>query len=425
MNGPVDWTLYSHLLLALAIGLLIGLERGWSARAQPAGRRVAGLRTFGLIGLIGGMAGLMAVRGQLWVLPALGLGLAAILAVGYWLDARHDDDLSATTVVAGLLTFVLGAAAMLGLAHAAAAAAVISAMLLLLRQDLHAWTHALDEAEMRAVIRFLLIAVVVVPLLPDEGYGPYDALNPFTIGLMVVLLSGLSFAGYWATRALGTRRGLLLTAASGGLVSSTAVTYAFAHFSRSHEDAARPLAAGVVIASVIMLLRVLILLAVLSPALLGALAAALVAATLTGAAASWWLVRADGARPIPEKIVANPFDLGPALFFALVLAAMLVASRWASEALGDGGLFAVTAITALMDVDAVIVSLSRLPAQAVTIEVAGTALLLAVAVNTLIKPLVVGLLGARAMLLPTLLPILIMLAAGGAATLLMRAAHGG
>jgi uncharacterized membrane protein (DUF4010 family) len=414
MDIDVDWHSYSNLLLALAIGLLIGLERGWSARGEAEGRRIAGLRTFGLIGLTGGISGLLAANGQIWVLPGFALGLSALLAVGYWQDIQQDRIVSATTVVAGLLTFALGAAATLGLALEAAGSAVIAAMLLLLREDLHAWTRSLDEREMQAVLRFLLLAVVVVPILPDRSFGPYDALNPFKIGLVVVVLSGLSFAGYWATRFFGAKRGLLFTAAAGGLVSSTAVTYAFARFSQDHQSAGRALAAGVTVASVIMVSRVLVLLSVLSPGLLTHLLAPLLCAGLAGCTMAWWLVRDDERQPLPERIVANPFDLGPALFFAGVLAAMLLASRWAMDVLGERGLFAVTALTALLDVDAVIVSLSQMPEATLPHQAASAALALAVVVNTLIKPAVVAVLGSRAMLRALLAAMAAMLLAGAA-----------
>lgn len=416
MIGAAHWTVHGQLALALAIGLLIGLERGWSARDEGEGRRVAGLRTFGLIGLTGGIGGLLARQGQPWALPALVLGVAGLLAIGYWQDARQDRQVSATTVVAGVLTAALGAAATLGLALPAAASAVVAAMLLLLRQDLHSWQRSLDAREMRAVVRFLLLAVVLLPVLPNRDYGPYDALNPFTIGLAVVVLSGLSFAGYWATRFFGTRRGLLLTAASGGIVSSTAVTYSFARFSRLHDGASGALAAGVILASLVMLVRVAIVLSVLSPGLLAHMAPMLLAASATGAAAALLLaLRRQPGQEAPERIVSNPFDLGPALFFAAVLAVMLLASRWASDVLGDKGLFAVTAITATVDVDAVMISLSRMPEEAVSHETLSLALLLALAVNSLIKPLVVAALGTRRMLLPVAAGIAAMILAGALA----------
>lgn len=400
--------------LALAIGLLLGVQRGWVGRDVPAGGRVAGIRTFGLIGLIGGAAGLLGRSAGPLLPAALLLALAGLLAVGYWRQASRDGSLSITAAVSGLLAGALALVATSGWPMAAAAGAVVSAVLLSLRETLHRWVAALSEVELRAGLRFLLIAVVLLPLLPDRPMGPYGALNPFSLGSMVVLLAGLSFAGYWAVRLLGPRRGMIVTAAAGGLVSSTAVTLAMSRMARAPGAHGAVLAAAIVAASLVMVLRLSALIGLLAPALLPFVAPALLPALLWGMFWLWWQLRRAGpAGSVPLEL-GNPFELRPALLLTAMLAVLLVASQAARAEAGAGGLFTVTALTGLVDVDAVVVSMGQLVGQGLALGEGAVAVLLAVAVNTVVKAAMPWVLGARAVRLPVAGVLLGMVAAGAA-----------
>jgi uncharacterized membrane protein (DUF4010 family) len=371
------------LIAATAAGLLIGLERGWRQRAQDAGTRVAGFRTFGLIGLIGGIAGLASDP----VAAALGLGVAATLAVGYWKSAR-EDALSATTTIAGVLTFGIGLAALRLSPGIALAAAAGSYIILSARHSMHALLRGLTEAEIEGVARFALVALVILPLLPDAAYGPYDAWNPRRIWMVVVLVTGLSFAGYVAARRFGADRGILIVALTGSLVSSTAVTADLARRLRKEPESRRALTAGIALASIVMFVRVQILVFVLIPRALPTLALAMAPATMVAGALAFLAWRRQRAEPAPPVPLGNPFDFGPALLLAAMVAILSLVARWALERFGGEGLAVVLGLTGLMDVDAAVLTLAGLPQAALDNATAGIVLAVPVLANTAIKGII-------------------------------------
>jgi uncharacterized membrane protein (DUF4010 family) len=371
------------LIAATAAGLLIGLERGWRQRAQDAGTRVAGFRTFGLIGLIGGLAGLASDA----VAAALGLGVAATLAVGYWKSAR-EDALSATTTIAGVLTFGIGLAALRLSPGIALAAAAGSYIILSARHSMHALLRGLTEAEIEGVARFALVALVILPLLPDAAYGPYDAWNPRRIWMVVVLVTGLSFAGYVAARRFGADRGILIVALTGSLVSSTAVTADLARRLRKEPESRRALTAGIALASIVMFVRVQILVLVLIPRALPTLALAMAPATVVAGALAFLAWRRQRAEPAPPVPLGNPFDFGPALLLAAMVAILSLIARWALERFGGEGLAVVLGLTGLMDVDAAVLTLAGLPQAALDNAAAGIVLAVPVLANTAIKGII-------------------------------------
>jgi uncharacterized membrane protein (DUF4010 family) len=371
------------LIAATAAGLLIGLERGWRQRAQDAGTRVAGFRTFGLIGLIGGLAGLASDP----VAAALGLGVAATLAVGYWKSAR-EDALSATTTIAGVLTFGIGLAALRLSPGIALAAAAGSYIILSARHSMHALLRGLTEAEIEGVARFALVALVILPLLPDAAYGPYDAWNPRRIWMVVVLVAGLSFAGYVAARRFGADRGILIVALTGSLVSSTAVTADLARRLRREPESRRALTAGIALASIVMFVRVQILVLVLIPRALPTLALAMAPATVVAGALAFLAWRRQRAEPAPPVPLGNPFDFGPALLLAAMVAILSLIARWALERFGGEGLAVVLGLTGLMDVDAAVLTLAGLSQAALDNATAGIVLAVPVLANTAIKGII-------------------------------------
>jgi uncharacterized membrane protein (DUF4010 family) len=368
--------------LALAIGLLIGIERGWSQRGEPSGSRIAGVRTFGILGLLGGVAGRM----PLAVTVALLIAAAATLLAGYVRQRRLTPNVSATTTLVGLLTLALGYLATTGQELAALACAVATTMLLSMREQLHGWLKGLTAAEVQAIGRFGLLAAVILPLLPDGQYGPLDAWNPHKIWMIVVFVSGFSLAGYVAAKRLGEQAGLLATAFTGALVSSTAVTLSLAR--KLREGTADPAAAtaGIAIASSVMLIRVRVVTAVLAPfagwALIRLLLPAIVVALLLAALA---LRKARAGGHAARNALGNPFDIRPALVLALLVAVIALAVRWAERRFGDTGITVMLALTGFADVDAAVMALSTLPPGAIGAEEAGLALAGPVLLNTLLK----------------------------------------
>lgn len=374
------------LAVALAAGLLIGLERGWAYRREQPGTRVSGIRTYGLIGLAGGVAGLL----PLPLTTVIAAGIAAIMVVGYVRSSKSEEgsreNVSATGAIVGLLTFCLGLLAAQGLAVQVLAAAALALLLLSMRAQLHGWLKGMSTAEVEAVARFALIALVVLPLLPDQAMGPYDAINPRKIWLVVVLVSGLSFAGYLASRRLGPERGLLITAMAGALVSSTAVTVAFARKLKAGAAGEGALTAGIAIASLVMFLRVMLLAGALIPAALPKLALAMVPATVVAIVlALLAFIRTRGGQGNGEMRLGNPLDFVPALILAVLVAGISVGVHWVQEAVGDAGIAILLSITGLADVDAAVISMASLPQGTLDPDSAGLILAGPVLVNTAFK----------------------------------------
>lgn len=348
------------LAAALVIGLLFGLERGWSARDAAEGSRIAGLRTFSLIGLTGGALASLGAAAAPSLAAGL-LGLAVMMAVAWREAVRRGAGLSATTAVAALCTYGLAALAATGHVLPALAAAIVAVVLLDYKSALHGVLRLIQHQELRAGLQMGVLSVVVLPLLPDTGLGPWGVLNPYRLWWAVVLLAGLSLAGHVAMRWSGPTRGVLLTGLLGGLATSTVATLTLARRARAEPALLEPAAAGALAAAAVMFLRVAVVVAALQPAMGRAVAPVMMACSLTvaGFAAWHWRHRGpDGARVDGEPVA--PFDLGTMLGFGLLLAAVLVGVEAAKRWFGDAGVYAVTALSGLVDVDPVVVSMTRL-----------------------------------------------------------------
>lgn len=383
-----DGDLVLRLALALAIGLILGLERGWHGRSQAEGGRIAGIRTFALTGLLGGIAGWLSIVATP-LIPAMAmLGLGALLAVSYWVRMKADADLGLTTEIALLLTFALGVAAVMGAMAPAAAVAVIAALLLSLKPTLHHWVRKIERLELEALIKLGLISVVVWPLLPDEGFGPGGVLNPNELWWAVVIVAGLSFVGYLAIRIAGARLGILATGLFGGLASSTSTTLALSRFVRRDGALVPVAAAAIVVAGSVTFLRILALVAVFEPALLLPLAwpmGVMAATGIAGAALVQGLAEARTPARDEIKGIANPLELTTALGFAVVLAVVLIVVHYLGAWLGTGGVYAAGALSGLTDVDALTISVSRLVGPDLSAAHGAIAIFIAASVNTVVK----------------------------------------
>lgn len=375
------------LLAALAIGLLIGIERGWSKRDQEEGDRVAGIRTFSIIGLLGGTWAIMASMTSEWMLAIAFLAVSALSIAAYIVDVRRDNDVGTTTAFAMMLTFVLSAWAVIGQPVLALVVTVLVITLLGYKPVLHRWLRVLEEKEIYAGIKLLVISVALLPFLPNQGYGPYDALNPYWVWWMVVLISGISFVGYFAIKLSGDRKGTFLTAVTGGLASSTAVTFSLAQFARFNSTKLYFMG-GVLVASSIMFVRVGIEVFVVHKALLSQLwlpLGLMFIGILIGG--YWFLVKGDTDQDSNNQEIElkNPFQLGLAIRFGLLLALILLLSESVKEWFGDEGIYVLSVASGLMDVDAITVSLSRMAQNDLRAEAASMGIILASATNTLVK----------------------------------------
>ena len=371
--------------LALAIGLLLGVERGWRMRDEEAGRRVAGIRTFAILGLLGGLTGI-GLSSPVWMLAiVLVVGAIAALLLGYAGDMRRDNNVSATSALAGVLTLALGAMATTGnmaLASVGAGAAVI---LLASREPLHRAIQATSETDIRALLRLALVVFIILPLLPDRGMGPFGALNPSRLWTVVVITGSISFVGYILIRWLGERRGALVTAAVGALVSSTAVTVDAA---RRVRDGASGFGAQatIAIASSVMLLRSLLLVSLIAPFAFAPFAALVLPGLLVSALASALLLYLGRAAPAGvEAGRLRPPGLGLAFLFAATVAVLSVGSAWAQAVWGGESGAILIAVGGLADIDAAIAAVGALPQGTLAVHVAALALAAPTLFNTLFK----------------------------------------
>jgi len=373
------------LALALAIGLLIGAERGWQSRDEEPGARVAGIRTFSLLGLLGGASGLQIGHAGFVLFVLLIAGALLGLLLGYRADMTRDHNVSATSTIASVLTLGWGAAAGSGQMALASVGAGATVLLLASRQALHRMIALVSEDDVKATMRLVLVVLVVLPLLPDAGMGPLGALNPRRIWLVVVTTGAISFLGYALGRWLGNRRSVLIVAGVGALVSSTAVTVDCARRLREGSSD-RSVHAAVPLASAVMLARSLVLVALLAPSALGAVSAAIVPALTVSVLASAALLGVFGkgqADATGDK--PSPPGLGLALLFAASVAFLAVATAWVESHWGDRNAALVIASGGTVDIDAAIAAVGALPAGTLSARAVSLALSTPTLLNTLFK----------------------------------------
>lgn len=377
-----------RLGLALVIGLLVGLERGWRERDEPEGSRTAGFRTYGLSGFLGGI--LAAVSGALDGGVILAAGFLAFAGVFAWFQARElerDEEYSVTSVVAALGVFALGALAVAGDYRAAAAGGVALAGVLASREALHGLLRRISWVELRSTLLLAGMTAIGLSLLPNRTIDPWGGVNPWEIWFFTVLTAAISYAGYIAIRILGPGKGVLISGLAGAIVSSTAVTVAFARRAASG-DPVRRLAGGATLAAMVSALRVLVIVSLVKPDVGLAIAApAVVAALIFGAVGSLLLYRQTEG-PEAETKLGNPFDLLPLLLFAASFAVVAAASSALTEYFGSSGVTLTSGLAGIADVDVASLTAARLAGGSITVEVAAMAILIAIASNAVARVVV-------------------------------------
>ncbi len=412
---------FFRLGVALAIGLLVGLERGWREREGPAGSRTAGLRTFGIFGLLGGIFATLATEMAAPVVFAAGfLGVAALYGVFQFHEAGHEGNFSVTGVMAGLGVFGLGGLAVSGDFRVAAAGGAALAAVLASREILHATLRRLSWIELRSALVLAVMTTIVLPMLPDRTIDPWGGVNPWEIWFFTVLIATISFAGYIAVRALGPTRGLMVSVLAGALASSTAVTVALARMAKGTEQVG-PLVGAAALAAMVSVLRVLVIVALLRREVLPHIVVpALCAAAVLGAAGLVMLLRGTDAQQ-PQEMVRNPFELRALLVFAALFAAVSAASAAMVGQFGGASLLATSALSGMFDVDVAVLSAVRLDPALVGLPVIGMAILAALGSNALGRMSLAVLAGPMRFWLPLLGSTLAAAMAGAAAFALMGA----
>lgn len=347
-------TLYPFLT-SLALGLLIGLERERSPAAK------AGLRTFSLVALAGTLGALLSEKtGAPWMLGAGLLVMGGMMVATYFKTAGNDDP-GTTTIAAVVVCYALGAMVWYGMEQLAVTLAILATALLYFKPELSGVSRSLTRLDLVSILQFSVLSFVILPILPNQNYGPYDALNPYQVWWMVVLISGLSLAGYAALRIAGQRHGTLLTGLFGGVASSTATTLAFSRHGRDNPRLIGMAALVILLANWVVLLRLAVVVAVLAPGLLRPMLTLLGGGALGGLLVLYLLWRRLEAKSnAPTLEMKNPTELRAAIGFGALYAGVLFAAAWLTDLVGSQGVYAVALVSGLTDVDAITLSSLRL-----------------------------------------------------------------
>jgi uncharacterized membrane protein (DUF4010 family) len=409
-----------NFAIAILLGALVGIEREKHKSEKAETGQIAGLRTFMLLALFGACAGWLSRElATFWILAAALLIVGAFVAAGYLVIARETPrSPGQTTEVAAVVVFLLGAMVMLGFSELAIGLGVFTAAVLAYKEPLRGFVEKLGWDDVFAGLRLLIATFIALPLLPDRPIDPWGALNPYSLWLLVILVSGLSLVGYALTRWLGPGKGAVITGLAGGLVASTAVTLSFSREARANPTNSVTYACGILSAWAVMFARVLVLVAVVNQALLAPL---LVPLGLMGIVAAGFAALLYFKRPSADASnqlsVTNPFSLTAAAKFAAFFAVVLVAVKLAEQNLPPGGVYTVAAVAGLTDVDAITLSMAEL-ARSGAAQIAATAIVIAAVVNTAVKCGIGLVVGGVSLGKPLLVATALILAAGLAAVLL-------
>lgn len=385
------------LAVAGLVGLAVGIEREWSGHATGPGARFAGARTFLLLGLAGGIAGILANRGLEILAASLVLGGAALAVTAYAIVARGGDHnaVDGTTEAAALAVLALGLVAGQGELRLAAAVGAVIVLALREKSAIQGFVHRLGDVELRAALQFAVLALVLLPILPEGPFGPLGGVRPRELWIVVLLVSGLNFAAYLARRAIGETHGTMVAGMLGGLVSSTAVSLSFARQSRDRLESATPLALGVVGACTVLLPRLAVLTAILRPALTSAVVPFFLPPLAVGVlllGLGLWRSRQGDGTLAPEG--RSPLRLGSAMVLALGFQLALMAMAFIRDRFGAPGVLASSALLGLTDMDALTLSMSRLANEPAMLRLAAQAMAVGVLSNTILKLGVVVTIGA-------------------------------
>ena len=388
----MELELLQTLAISLGLGLLVGLQR------QHEQARIAGIRTFPLITLFGTVAALLGQTFGGWIIGAGALAVTAIVVTANLMERNNKTvDIGQTTEAAILLMYGVGAFLVLGHTTVAVAIGGATAVLLHLKETLHETVKRMGEKDLKAIMQFVVISLIILPVLPDQNYGPYDVLNPYNIWLMVVLIVGIGLLGYFAYKVFGNKAGTLLGGILGGLISSTATTVTYAKRSKSSEQD-NLLALVIFIATVVSMMRILVEIAVVTPQSLPVVAPPLVALLLVMMvlAAFNYFFKKGEAEKMPEQ--ENPAHLKTALVFGAIYGIVILATAAAKNYFGSSGLYIVAVISGLTDVDAITLSTSRLLNQeSIQVTTAWKVILIAALSNIAFKGILAGVLGSKSL----------------------------
>jgi uncharacterized membrane protein (DUF4010 family) len=377
--------LFIRLLVTCGIGLLLGLEREHSAMVKKE-HVFAGIRTFVLLALTGFTGAALHFLLSPWIFVVIILAVMILTGISYWITSVKGD-IGSTSELAALLTMLLGALTFLGYIEISLMISVILLVMLSSKVQLMNVIGRITQEEIYALVRFVVIALLVFPFLPDQNYGPYDVINPREIGLVVILTSGVGFLGYVLMRVLGANKGILLTGIIGGLVSSTMVTWVFSKKSKEQSPLNALYTSAILAACTIMVVRVFLWVFLFNKTLLAGLALPLIILFLTAAVATVYFYLKDKKENKHEANLplGKPLELTNAMWFGVLYVGILLVISYANDYLGNEGIYITSGIAGLSDVDAITISISKMSSISISVITAQNAILLATLANTVAK----------------------------------------
>ncbi len=374
-----------RILVTVGIGFVIGLEREFSQFSEKE-EVFAGVRTYTLVALLGFLTAFLGITFTYWIFIAGFLSVVCIVAISYWVSA-HQGSIGGTTEFATILTFLLGALTLIGAINASLALTVVIVVLLSLKVKLRTIIGQITQKELYAFVRFVIIALLILPFLPNNYFGPYNVINPREVGWVIVLTSGFGFVGYTLMKFLGTNRGILLTSILGGLVSSTVVTFTFSKKSSETPALSQNYAVGIFAASTIMVIRMFLWVYIFNSKMLNGLIIPLLIVFFTALGVTFFLYKKQLTKPhFKEKMqLGDPLNVKNAAFFGIFYIGILLLISYASTTYGGKGIYISSAISALTDIDAIAISVSKLGGSTINFLTAQNAILLATLSNTIVK----------------------------------------
>lgn len=384
-SDATEMQLLARMGLILLLGFLVGLERGWSFQKKKEGQRTAGIRTFTLIAVAGGFWGILSEHLGETLLGFALLGFIIIIMVGYFQHAKKTGTLGLTTEIAAFLTFTIGIAVINGYIILSVSVTIMMVLLLSIKPKLHKWVKTIEPEELYSGIVFLIISAILLPLVPDRGYGPWNVLNPFEIWGMVVLIAGISYVGYFSMKYLGKEKGILFTSFTGSIVSSLAVTITLGRYSRNIESK-DVLITGILIATFTALSRVLVLAVLFNPSLINVLGLPVgsMAAVSLGLAI-WMTYKSELGKSASSFELRNPLQLSTAVQFGILLAIVMLLSEGIRQWFGDPGIYGLSLLSGMVDIDSITLALLDMGGENLSPHVSAYGIVLAAMSNTLIK----------------------------------------
>ncbi|MFA6992268.1 MAG: MgtC/SapB family protein [Candidatus Gracilibacteria bacterium] len=414
----MDYSILVKIGSAVLLSGLVGLEREQKYQLSKRGY-FAGFRTFALIGLMGTLAYILKSSSDIlfYIITA---GMFAFIMVSYFVTAGiRKGGVGITSEVATLLIYIVGVLCGMGLYVMATTVSLITLAFLHFKIPLHKWAKHIKDEELLSTIQFAIIAFVVLPILPDKGYGPYEAFNPYVIWLMVVLVSAISFISYIAIKVFGPKRGIGLSGFLGGLISSTALTLSFSDESKKNPGIVNPYVFSVIIASLAMFVRVLITVSVLNDQFIAYIIAPMIAMAVVGLLSAYYFWKRDlDKEKVSESIkhqsikLKSPLKIESAIKFGIVFAVIIFLSKFMTDLMGSHGLYITSVFSGLIDMDAIVVSSANLVKSGIAIKVASNAIMISMFTNTIVKGLILFVLGNRKVAVRVMSVFLLMVFAG-------------